>query len=100
MSDLHKSRERLYRQAKWLKLAKKHLARFNKCAACGTTENLQVDHKITTRQDITKFYDPNNLCTLCCSCHAQKTSRERGHTRTRLVDDNGYPIDDKHPWVK
>ena len=98
MSDLHKSRERLYRQKKWLTLRKKHLARYPFCAACGNTEQLEVDHNETTRNNMNRFYDPTNLITYCKSCHSRKTSRERGHTRTRLTDDNGYPIDPSHNW--
>jgi len=100
MSDLHKSRERLYRQKKWLTLRKKHLARFDKCIVCGSKENLHVDHRETTKLNINRFFDPTNLQTLCITHHSQKTALERGHVRERAVDDEGYPILDTHPWVK
>ena len=97
--DKHKVRERLYRQARWLKLRKAHLSKHPMCAACGSTEQLEVDHHETTRNNINRFYDPTNLVTYCKACHSSKTNRDMGRTRTVSVDSNGYPIDIDHPWL-
>jgi len=98
--DKHKARERLYRQSRWLKLRKKHLAKFAVCRICGTRENLQVDHIESTKLNIDRFYDANNLQTLCIVHHGQKTALDENRVRSISVDENGYPLLPDHPWRK
>lgn len=63
-----------------------------KCAECGTTENLEVDHKDRTKKSMTfdrmtmvsidKFIEELAKCQLLCDpCHNGKTLGERGLQR-------------------
>lgn len=58
------------RSPKWTNIRKEHLSRFPKCAACGTTKDLEVHHIIPVHVDATKELELDNLITLCSkSCH-------------------------------
>ncbi|WP_429977040.1 HNH endonuclease, partial [Mycoplasmopsis bovis] len=66
-----------YNSPEWLKLRDKHLWKQPYCVDCDITWNLQVDHIIPHNQVKELFLDENNLQTLCNSCHAQKTLKQR-----------------------
>jgi 5-methylcytosine-specific restriction endonuclease McrA len=52
----------------------RYVARLNrkdKCEKCGTTKNLNIDHKDGNRSN----NNPDNLETLCWPCHKDKTTK-------------------------
>ena len=53
------------RSPKWPALRRKFLQRNPTCAACGTTECLEVHHCVPFHIDSAKELDPRNLLTLC-----------------------------------
>ena len=68
-----------------------------RCQLCGISVRekgaSQVDHIIPRRTAPALALDPNNLRTLCRSCH-NKFDKARGHKSPRAVmpvDESGYP---------
>lgn len=57
------------RSPKWSTLRKQHLINQPNCQACNRTTKLEVHHKIPVHIDSTKELDPENLITLCDTCH-------------------------------
>lgn len=57
----------------WRKLIIKDDSR---CENCGTTEQLEADHRIPISQGGARL-DTNNGAVLCHSCHLEKTIKER-----------------------
>ena len=49
------------------------------CARCGATENLECDHIIPVNAGGT--HDADNLQTLCCECHKEKSAKEKSPCR-------------------
>lgn len=57
------------RNSQWKDLRIAHLALDNKCNYCNTTNKLTVHHIIPIHIDQSKELCPDNLITLCKSCH-------------------------------
>ena len=58
------------RSPEWPTCRKHFLKKNPTCAACGTTDNLNVHHKMPFHLDKSKELDNNNLITLCeTHCH-------------------------------
>ena len=51
----------------------------SECARCGATEKLECDHIIPVNAGGT--HDANNLQTLCCECHKEKSATEKSRHR-------------------
>lgn len=66
----------LYEDRIWKQMREDHLWKEPQCVVCKTTLNLQVDHIFEHKGNKDLFYDPNNLQTLCISCHGFKSSYE------------------------
>lgn len=71
----------LYRTARWAKLRWSILTRdLFTCRMCdrleGDTSKLVCDHRQPHRGDLTLFWDPGNLWTLCAPCHSGAKQRE------------------------
>lgn len=49
------------------------------CVRCGARGRLEVDHIEPVRSAPERAYDPDNLQSLCPSCHTRKTRIECGH---------------------
>lgn len=49
------------------------------CVSCGATGRLEVDHITPVRDAPDRAFDPDNLQSLCASCHTRKTRIECGH---------------------
>jgi len=64
----------------WRKLRAWQLAEHPLCVECEHAGRIvpatDVDHVIPHRGDSQKFGDPENLQSLCHSCHSRKTARE------------------------
>lgn len=59
----------------------------NKCAYCGSTENLQIDHIIPVSRG--GLENENNMQVLCRTCNLKK--------RNKIIDLDKYFIVDKSP---
>ena len=58
-----------------------------------------VDHIEPHRGDMTLFLDPQNLQSLCKSCHdSVKQAAEKRGGLARGADLDGIPLDPRHPW--
>lgn len=57
------------RSPKWSTIRKYHIDSQPHCQACGNYKNLEVHHIIPVNVDRSKELDPENLITLCKTCH-------------------------------
>jgi 5-methylcytosine-specific restriction endonuclease McrA len=58
------------RSPRWRTVRKEFMKNNDKCAACGSTRDLEVHHVIPVHIDKSKELDMDNLITLCAeSCH-------------------------------
>lgn len=69
------NRARLYGTAEWRRLRADQLAREPWCD-CGRKATV-ADHDTPHRGDPELFFDPNNLVSMCSSCHGRKSASER-----------------------
>lgn len=68
----------------WRNVAKQVRLRDGACQACGTTRDLTVHHIRGIHDAPELRYDPDNLTTLCRSCHAREANTQaRARTRAR-----------------
>ena len=56
----------------------------NRCVYCGSTNKLQVHHKIPLDAGGPEF-ELDNLETVCVSCHGERHRGERGNTATQPI---------------
>lgn len=61
-------------------------------AADDVTEADTVDHIKPHKGDETLFWDPDNLQSLCASCHNRHKQREERGTARLAIGIDGYPI--------
>ena len=76
VNDYSPSYTNLYKTKRWKELEREHLRKEPYCVICGCKENLVCDHRQAHRGNLDLFFDPDNLQTLCKSCHDQKTRDE------------------------
>ncbi|WP_232729590.1 HNH endonuclease [Herbaspirillum huttiense] len=57
-----------------------------------------VDHIEPHRGDEAKFFDPNNLQSLCKSCHDSIKQQLEKSGVMRGCDESGLPLDRNHHW--
>lgn len=78
----------LYDSDRWRMMRAEQLLREPFCRECATagirTRANTADHITPHRGDPTLFYDPDNLQSLCQSCHSRKTMEERTARRRPL----------------
>ncbi|HFD1661192.1 HNH endonuclease signature motif containing protein [Enterococcus faecium] len=75
--------DKLYKTNKWRKLRELVIARdFGVCQECQrrgiVTRGIVVHHVIEAREDITKFWDINNLELVCLACHNKEHPEKSG----------------------
>jgi 5-methylcytosine-specific restriction protein A len=63
--------------ASWVRLRRRHLKSHPACAVCGSTEGVDVDHRIPFAERPDLRLDWRNLQTLCRLHHNQKTHSRR-----------------------
>ena len=78
---------------RWRTLLRDHFT----CTKCGRlegdTSKLHVDHKQAHKGDLTLFFDPHNVTTLCERCHnSDKQRLEKSGRTIRQVGADGYPL--------
>ena len=71
----------IYRSSAWRKLRQTILRRDGCCTNCGSITHLQVHHMTSISEAPDRALDPDNLQTLCKSCHAHVSNLERRRTR-------------------
>lgn len=57
------------RDPRWPTARKFHLKIQDKCQACGKKKSLEVHHITPVHKDPSKELNPQNLITLCSTCH-------------------------------
>ncbi len=66
----------LWRTKRWREMRAAQLAKEPRCRMCGEPATT-VDHIIPHKGRDAFFYSPDNLQSLCASCHAAKSRRDR-----------------------
>jgi 5-methylcytosine-specific restriction enzyme A len=59
-----------------------------------------ADHIVPHHGDPRLFYDPNNLQSLCASCHNARKKLQEIHGYSPACGIDGQPLDANHPWLK
>ena len=96
---------RVYSHPKWQKLRKYVLERDGwTCVSCGRDLRgikyiAHVDHIAPIRDRPDLAFSPDNLQSLCCTCHnsGKKLKEDRGIIISETNVD-GFPMDAKNPW--
>jgi 5-methylcytosine-specific restriction enzyme A len=92
----------LYQLTSWKKLRASHLRRNPLCAMClesGVPNPGRVaDHITPHRGDLTLFFNPANLQTLCTTHHNADKQRMEVRGFNSGTDESGTPTDPNHPW--
>jgi 5-methylcytosine-specific restriction protein A len=73
---------KMYKTKMWQQLRDAQLRREPMCVECKRWYRLTpatvADHIVPHKGDPKLFYDPENLQSLCASCHSRKTNQEDG----------------------
>ena len=80
--------QKLIDTPEWRAIRLEVLKRDRNCVLCGSVEDLTVHHRHYTRPLATGFFNPDNLITLCYSCHEVVTDHQR---RLRYKKKNSWP---------
>lgn len=95
-------RTKLYDRAAWKRLRLEQLREEPFCAFCARAGRLSpatvVDHVVPHRGDERLFFDPQNLQSLCKSCHDAIKQRLEKSGYEAGGDINGIPFDPSHHW--
>lgn len=62
---------------------------------------MTVDHRISRRRRPDLARDPNNLQTLCATCHNRAKQRHEARAADPMaggIGADGMPLDPRHPW--
>ena len=101
-SSYRQETQRLYKTARWLRLVEHQrrvepFCRF--CKANGVITAMEVaDHIVPHRNDLTLFWDNNNVQSLCRTHHASDKQREEvGSTVIdKTIGIDGWPVSPQH----
>jgi 5-methylcytosine-specific restriction protein A len=81
------ARSNNYNTARWRRLAARAIRETPYCEECGASGKdgavLEAHHREPPRGDEGKFFDENNIQTLCRPCHRRATAREIGGRNRR-----------------
>jgi 5-methylcytosine-specific restriction protein A len=94
---------KLYKGARWSRLRLAHLATHPLCARClkmkprRLTPATVVHHVKEHKGDLTLFYDPANLESLCAQHHDRDAQSEERKGYSTEVGADGWPTDVRHP---
>jgi len=93
----------LYYTARWSRLRKAQLKREPLCHLClalgRTTPATICDHVEPHKGDVAKFW-AGPFQSLCKQCHDSAKQVEERSGLLKGCDQDGYPVDPKHPWGK
>jgi len=71
------------------------------CQACARTEHssrLHAHHIVPHKGDMSLFWNPANLMTLCEDCHREHTTQTERRGYSNQIGDDGLPLDPAHPF--
>lgn len=96
-SEEAKKWRQLYKRALWKKLRIDHISEEPMCRYCLERDGSLVaadivDHITPHKGDEKKFFNPNNLQSLCESCHNGEKAMEENGKKFMRYDENGIPI--------
>lgn len=94
----------IYNSRIWKGLRRDHLAKEPLCRYCSAHGDIVaaniVDHIKPHRGDEALAFDPDNLQSLCKTCHdTHADAKDRGKVMAGC-DENGLPIDPSHAWAE
>lgn len=92
----------LYGTKAWYRLRYHQLQKQPLCQFCAERRRVTaadiVDHIEPHRGDEAKFFDPENLQSLCKSCHDSIKQQLEKSGVMRGCDESGLPLDRNHHW--
>lgn len=95
---------KLYNTSAWRKLRAKQLSNQPTCVRCHelgrTTQATVADHIVRHSGNEDLFYDPDNLQSLCTTCHNSYKRRLEVSGRVAGCTIDGLPLDKNHHWRK
>lgn len=93
---------KLYHTKRWKALRHWQLQDEPTCRWCGqqgrVTAADTVDHIKPHRGDVALFHDPDNLQSLCASCHSRHGQAKDAGKPMAGADLTGAPLDPGHHW--
>ncbi len=93
-----------YKLAVWTRLRGLALANEPLCRMCAAdavaTVADTVDHVEPHKGQWALFIDPENLQSLCASCHSSRKQRQERRGYDNGLGPDGWPIDPEHPANK
>ena len=96
--------KRWYKLKIWLDLRGVQLDKNPLCERCVNNgkyvEATVVNHKIPHKGEWKLFNDPENLESVCKHCHDAVIQFEEIHGYDKAISENGWPIDNNHPFNK
>lgn len=94
----------MYQTRLWKDLRRVHLARYPLCARCHREGRLTpatvVHHSTPHKGDWDLFKDPKNLASSCAPCHDRVEQGIEGRGFDKMVGEDGWPVDPRHPFNK
>jgi 5-methylcytosine-specific restriction protein A len=88
--------------SRWQKARLTFLARNPLCKYCDKAGRVEaatvVDHIIPHKGDSKLFWDVENWQQLCAPCHNSIKQSEENKGYATGFDEEGFPIDEKHPF--
>ncbi len=96
------ARHNPYNNAEWRKLRADQLREHPECRRCAQvgryTRATVADHIKPHKGDHELFIDPDNLQSLCATCHNSYKRRLEVSGKVKGCDVYGLPLDPKHNW--
>ncbi len=95
---------RLYKSKRWLRIRAETLARDSSCVMHKRdlgeiVPSSHCDHVVPHRGDVVKFWK-GPFQGLCAACHNGRKQQEELEGFSRQMGEDGFPLDDNHPWGK
>jgi hypothetical protein len=94
---------RLYKTARWQRTRLQQLASEPLCRMCKAAGRVTAasvcDHVEQHKGDPVKFWN-GPFQSLCDRCHSSLKQSQERTGKVKGVDENGWPLDPAHPWIK
>jgi 5-methylcytosine-specific restriction protein A len=91
----------LYNTRQWRETRRLQLMRHPLCERClgrgYTRQATEIHHRKAHKGDWGLFLDPENLESLCASCHNSEAQQQEKRGYSKLVGPDGLPTDPMHP---